>query len=258
MPFTPAHAVVALLPFRRVGMLPAAVAVGAMAPDLPLFLPNTPLTYQLTHTSIAVSALVALGLLAMWYGMLRPAVREGTPEWFARRIPPDWDAVPAVPRSLTRRLGVVAGLIAGVVSHLVWDAFTHQGRWGVRLVPVLADSWGPLPGYVWLQRGTGVAGVMVLLCVGTVWWMHRAVGARVSRVLPGAARWVCWLALPVLLVAAWLVGLVVWGPLTPEFTLRHLAYRTLPSATGAWGVLALLFCVALSTRRAALRARNRM
>ena len=36
MPFTPSHAVVAL-PFVRTPLVPAAIAVGAMAPDLPLF-----------------------------------------------------------------------------------------------------------------------------------------------------------------------------------------------------------------------------
>ena len=41
MPLTPSHAVVAL-PFVRTPLLPAAIAVGAMAPDLPLFLRDTP------------------------------------------------------------------------------------------------------------------------------------------------------------------------------------------------------------------------
>ena len=36
MPFTPSHAVVAL-PFLRTPLVPAAIAVGAMTPDLPLF-----------------------------------------------------------------------------------------------------------------------------------------------------------------------------------------------------------------------------
>ncbi|RZI93616.1 MAG: DUF4184 family protein, partial [Microbacterium sp.] len=70
MPFTPSHAVVAL-PFVRTPLLPAAVAVGAMAPDLPLFLRGTPLSYQLLHTDVVASAGVALVLLAIWYLVLR-------------------------------------------------------------------------------------------------------------------------------------------------------------------------------------------
>ena len=49
MPFTPSHAVVAL-PFLRTPLVPAAIAVGAMAPDLPLFLRGMPLHYGLTHS----------------------------------------------------------------------------------------------------------------------------------------------------------------------------------------------------------------
>ena len=49
MPFTPSHAVVAL-PFLRTPLLPAAIAIGAMAPDFPLFVRGLPLHYGLTHS----------------------------------------------------------------------------------------------------------------------------------------------------------------------------------------------------------------
>ena len=75
MPFTPSHAVVAL-PFVRTPLLPAAIAVGAMTPDLPLFLRSTPLSYQATHTNVLLSTVLAAGLLALWYAVLRPAVRD--------------------------------------------------------------------------------------------------------------------------------------------------------------------------------------
>ena len=75
MPFTPSHAVVAL-PFVRTPLLPAAIAVGAMTPDLPLFLRSTPLSYQATHTNVLLSTVLAAGLLALWYALLRPAGRR--------------------------------------------------------------------------------------------------------------------------------------------------------------------------------------
>ncbi|MFT4052647.1 MAG: DUF4184 family protein [Microbacterium sp.] len=72
MPFTPSNAVVAL-PFLRTPLRRAAIAGGAMAPDLPLFLRGTPLTYQLTHTNVVVSGLLALALAlhVSWYTLLR-------------------------------------------------------------------------------------------------------------------------------------------------------------------------------------------
>ena len=63
MPFTVSHAVVALPAVR--GPLPAAaVAAGAMAPDVPLFLPGG-LDYAATHAfpSLFATALPAAGVL---------------------------------------------------------------------------------------------------------------------------------------------------------------------------------------------------
>lgn len=98
MPFTPSHAVVAL-PFVRTPLVPAAIAIGAMTPDLPLFLRSTPLTYQATHTNVLLSTVIALGLLALWYAVLRPAVRELSPDALARRLPAEWDGPPAFGRT---------------------------------------------------------------------------------------------------------------------------------------------------------------
>ena len=133
MPFTPSHAVVAL-PFVRTPLLPAAIAIGAMTPDLPLFLRGTPLSYQATHTNVALSTAIAFVLLVLWYALLRPAVRELAPLAVARRLPPEWDATGSnVLRTLPPRHPValagllIASLVIGVLSHIAWDAFTPRG-----------------------------------------------------------------------------------------------------------------------------------
>jgi len=270
MPFTPSHAVVAL-PFVRTPLLPAGIAVGAMTPDLPLFLRGTPVTYQLTHTNVIVSGLLALVLLALWYGVLRPAVRELTPEWLARRLPPLWDATGAAAWESVRAsrpgarhevwrepgvfgLRVAVSLVLGVISHIVWDAFTHEDRWGVRLLPVLGEPWGPLLGYKWLQYGSGVLGLAVL-GVFAVRWVARRRSVTVTRVLPSFVRRAWWPSLPVALVVAWTVGLIALGPLSGEFTAAHLAYRVLPPACAVWGVLTVALCVLVlfARRRAGSR-----
>jgi hypothetical protein len=58
MPFTPSHAVIAL-PFVRTPLVPAAIAIGAMAPDLPLFVRGLPLHYGVTHSFAWLPATVA-------------------------------------------------------------------------------------------------------------------------------------------------------------------------------------------------------
>lgn len=108
MPFTPSHAVVAL-PFMRTRLLSAAIAIGAMTPDLPLFVRGLPLHYGVTHSFAWVPATVALafGLLLIWRCVVRPAARELSPRWLAARLPGEWDAG-AVP-ALRETVGVAPG-----------------------------------------------------------------------------------------------------------------------------------------------------
>lgn len=265
MPITPSHAVVALA-FLRTPLPPAAIAVGAMAPDLPLFVPATPLSYAITHSFawVLLTAAVALSLLLIWRMLLRPAARELSPLWLATRLPREWDATAtAGARETFSRRGQPASswggaallglaLVIGVASHIAWDLFTHQGRWGVTVFPAIGQRWGPLPGYSWLQHGSSVVGFTVLI-VCAVWWLRRADAvASGPRLLPSWVRWGWWLSLPIALATGWAVGIATLGPLTPEFTVAHLAYRVLPAACAVWAAITLGLCVAVQ-----LRARGR-
>lgn len=255
MPFTPSHAVVAL-PFLRTPLIPAAVAIGAMAPDLPLFVRGTPLSYEMTHTSFLVAGSLALALVALWYLLLRPAVREFSPDALARRLPQQWDATGAavvrrvVPARLFARAALlVLSVFLGWLSHIVWDAFTHEGRWGLSLIPALAGQWGPLEGYKWLQHGSSLLGLVVIGVWALLWLRRREPAASLARVLPGWLRWFWWLSLPALLIGAVAIGFADHGPFTPEFTWQHLAYLALPPACAIWGALSILLCLIVLLRR---------
>ncbi|MBU4465842.1 MAG: DUF4184 family protein, partial [Actinobacteria bacterium] len=250
MPFTPSHAVVAL-PFLRTPLVPAAIAVGSMTPDLPLFVRGTPLTYGVTHSFawLPLTIGVALALLLVWRTALRPALRELSPRWLAVRLPGEWDASAArgvsetfaarssgtirggagQTRATVRALALLAASLAiGVASHITWDMFTHEGRWGTQALPGLDDYWGPLTGFTWLQHGSSLLG-LAILGVWALCWLRRADAASsVARVLPTWVRRVWWLSLPVILIAAWVIGFAASGPFTAGFTPAHLAYRVLP------------------------------
>nr|WP_262927810.1 DUF4184 family protein [Microbacterium sp. NIBRBAC000506063] len=90
---------------------------------------------------------------------MRPAVRELSPQWLARRLPAEWDSTGRAAWESVRRprfgarhavwrhplvFGalVAVSLLLGVLSHIVWDAFTHEGRWGLALIPALDEQWG--------------------------------------------------------------------------------------------------------------------
>ena len=251
------------LPFLRTPLSPAAIAVGAMAPDLPLFLRGTPLNYQLTHSFawIPVTVMVAWMLLVLWRTVLRPAVRELSPAWLATRLPAGWDdgatagiresfAVRGSARpSLAGAAMVAVSLTIGVLSHLLWDPFTHVGRWGTQLLPVLAQMWGPLPGYTWLQHGSSMFGLAVLAIFGCR-WLRRQTPISLTRVLPAWPRWLWWFSMPAVLIGGLAVGLVFWGALSTSFTFAHLAYRILPPLCAMWGVATTSVAVAIQVARA--------
>lgn len=257
MPFTPSHAVVAL-PFIRTPLVPAAIAIGAMTPDLPLFVRGVGLNYSFTHTfgNLVWTGLLAFVLFLLWRVVLRPAVPELSPSWLARRLPSEWDDRGTV--AVGKAIGVGArrsypvllalSLLLGVLSHILWDLFTHEGRWGVQLVPGLDAMWGPLPGFKWLQHGSSVIGLAVIGVWALLWLRHRRVRSDVEQWLPAGVRIAWWASLPIILVGAWIWGLIALGPIDAEFTVQHLAYRVLPPACALWGAMTLVLCVVVSVR----------
>lgn len=259
MPFTPSHALVAL-PFIRTPLVPAAIAIGAMTPDLPMFVRGVGMSYGFTHTfsNVLLTAAIAFVLFMIWRVVLRPASVLLAPRTIASRLPADWEdrglsaAGRAIGRGLPRAYPVLLALslVIGVLSHILWDLFTHEGRWGVALLPALDARWGPLTGYKWLQHGSSVVGLVVI----GIWAMLRLRAATVRDLAgPGLPLWVriTWVAsLPVILTGAWIAGMIAYGPFTGDFTVQHLAYRVLPTATGTWGFLTLLLCVVVTWPRA--------
>lgn len=262
MPFTPSHAIVAL-PLVRGPLLPAAVAVGAMTPDLPLFVRASPLTYGMTHSFawLPATALLALALLIVWRGILRPAARDLSPVWLAARLPAEWEE-----GAVSSALGVfamrgrgrpslpgtallVVALVIGVATHIVWDWFTHEGRVGTDILPVLDAMWGPLAGYKWLQYGSTAGGLLVLAVCALV-WLRRARITPFRRSIPGWVAVAWGIALPVILVVAWVGGQLAFGPFTAGYTPQHLAYRVLPPACAAWAIITVVLCIVIGWRRA--------
>lgn len=170
MPFTPSHAA-AVLPFLRTPLPASALVAGSVAPDLPFYLP-----FELpwpTHTAGAVvstDVFIGLAAWALWHGLLAaPAVRAAPAALRAR--------LTGVPVGLRVRLSSPArvawtllALVVGAATHVLWDEFTHARRWGPETFPVLAEQWGAMPGYRWLQYGTSVLGGLVLLGWAVRWW----------------------------------------------------------------------------------------
>jgi len=177
MPFTVSH-VAAVLParrwLRRGGLFSAAV-IGSMVPDFGLLLPF-PLDRDATHSAHALlSFCLPMGLIAwlLYESLIRPAWAEVLPGGWRLRTQ-DADAAVQYSRPGTW-VGVCLAILLGALTHLCWDAFTHEGARGVQMLPFLDDYYGPdlvghpLQLYRWLQLGSSVLGLLIVMIVAWRW-----------------------------------------------------------------------------------------
>ncbi|MEW9551282.1 DUF4184 family protein [Nonomuraea sp. NPDC050783] len=178
MPFTPAHiaAVVPLISAARVRRLadPWALAAGAMAPDLPIFLPFLP-DYADWHSWIGVLTIdpaAAVLLVLLFHHLLRDPLIALLPPALAGR------AALLSPGRL-RLPSVLAGAVIGAATHVVWDSFTHSTgpvRWGGWLS---AEVFGVLPLFRFLQYTSSAIGLAVV-----VWWAWRGLARMAPAPVP--------------------------------------------------------------------------
>jgi hypothetical protein len=158
-----------------------------MTPDLPFYLPVT--FPSATHTALAVvttDLVLSFAAWAIWHGLLAEPALAAAPTSLRSRMP-------GLPPGLGVRLASPArvgwtllALVVGAGTHVLWDEFTHPRRWGPEHIPALAENWGTLPGYRWLQYATSLIGGVVLLGWLLLWWRRTA-----WRSLPDrpASRW---------------------------------------------------------------------
>jgi hypothetical protein len=245
VPFTPSHAA-AVLPFLRTPLPASALVIGSMAPDLPFYLP-LPVPWA-THTAVAVVTVdVLLGGLAwaVWHALLEPPALACAPPAVRGRLTGLRPGLRARIPTGAAVLWTLLALAVGAGTHVLWDEFTHPRRWGPAHLPVLAEQWGLLPGYRWLQYLTGLAGGLVLLGWLARWW-------RRTPAVPGAprpaARWV-WL-----LLAA--VGVLVGG--AAALTAPSIGWAVYAGATWGGGAalgVAVVLALAWHARRRGVGAR---
>ncbi|MET8078466.1 DUF4184 family protein [Streptomyces sp. NPDC005303] len=224
MPFTLSHAAAVLPAVRTDGtgrgrLVPAALVAGSFSPDMTYYAASVVSGAMefgtVTHSFAGVftiDVLVAWALVALWLLLREPLVallprrRQGRPAALLRCGTPR----ARVRMSLAVRWYVSAAL--GALTHVVWDAFTHHDRWGVRLFPVLGREVDGSPLYWYLQYGGSALAAMVIavfclnalrrasvaaeprgvpaLSVRDRWWAVAVIGGCVTvGALQRASRW---------------------------------------------------------------------
>ena len=102
-------------------------------------------------------------------------------------------AAPTIPIRVKQWGGAIVAIAIGAFTHIVWDAFTHQGQWGNQLIPalnrtVLTIAGQPIPGYKVLQYSSSLAGLPILFLCLLLWLRSAPTHVVPPSPLPSAAR----------------------------------------------------------------------
>lgn len=180
MPFTPSHiaAVIPLISKARIRRYldPWTLALGAMAPDVPLFVPGVSF-YSVLHSPTGVllcSIPVTLTIFAVFQWLLRDPLT-------ALLSPAAAGKVAALPRPTWRRSpALAAGAMTGYATHVLWDSFTHAWHrlyWNWAWLD--ATVHGSITVYRVLQYTSSALGLGLV-----VWWILRSLSRQEARPVP--------------------------------------------------------------------------
>jgi hypothetical protein len=253
VPFTASHPA-AVVPLMRWGLVPSALVVGSMAPDVPYFVP-LPVARGLSHSLLGVVTVdlwLGLVVFGVWQGLVAAGVVAIAPAGLRSRLGP---ASPAGLRhhltGVRRPVLVLVSLTVGALTHVVWDEFTHSGSWGTERFDVLRTFYGPLPVYRWAQYASGLLGGAVLLAVAVRWLRTTPPRGAGDAAHPAAGRRVAFGVWAGVLFVTVLAGVVAAaGPLTAVTGMdwRTAAFRGVTRGGAAGGLALLGFAVAWTLR----------
>ncbi|VXC49358.1 DUF4184 family protein [Aeromicrobium sp. 9AM] len=238
MPLTLSHPA-AVLPLRRLGLPMAALVIGSMVPDIPLYL-GSRRGYTLAHSPVGVPTVDVVGALlvvAVWFALLRDPLVDLSPAAIRNRLAPR--------ARLTRRQWLLApvGALIGAITHAGWDSFTHYDRWGSDHVGWLrADHLG-MAGLKWAQYASGVLGLLVV-----AWFAIAHLRSLPTLDVPRPDRVLSPAALAAVFVASGLTGLAS-AAATASTGLQSMAFHGVVSSIIVFAVGGVLVCVAWQVRR---------
>jgi hypothetical protein len=263
MPFTISHTAV-VLPFSRLLVrwrLLSATVIGSMVPDFRVFFPGMPRVETHSATALVTFCLPA-GLITYWVfeRLIKTPVVEVLPEGpYARWHP---YAAEGDIRSLRQWLLAALGILAGALSHLVWDGFTHDGGRGVRMFPVLDDSIIDIGRrhvsavYVMQDLGSliGLAAVLAMVCYALRPGRQPPVP---NRPVPRTER-IQWVLIYIVAAIAFSVAFYLWARFGQAASHSIVGRISDIAIASLRGLAAALLCVslALQLRLRALRYRS--
>lgn len=248
MPLTLAHPIAAIplrRPLGRLGVL-SALVIGSIMPDVPLFLPLS-LNRNVTHSLFGVFWFclpVGAGAYLLFDRVLERPLRALMPEAVQRRLPPQGVARPAAWSP-----AVLVSIVAGAVTHVVWDAFTHGESVAARLFPVIETRLFAVSGYTVylftvLQHASSAIGTLVMAAWIARWYRTAPqVPLETPGLTPKVRRWLL-LGLGLVVLAAAVSGGASRFPEVPTLrALQRFGRAVIVAALSSLGVVVTLYGV---------------
>jgi hypothetical protein len=240
MPFTLSHPA-ACVPLARRGLILSALVVGSMAPDFGYY-SGSSVGGRFSHSLLgAFLFCIPAGLTVLWVFhtvLKRPLVSLLPMSHQVRLIPVTGDFSFGPRRQFVR---IVISLIAGTLTHIAWDSFTHRHGWAVQHLPalrwpMLQTAQGSIRLYSLLQHGSTLAGA-ALLCYWYARWFRRSRAQSVTQPVRLSTRGRLGIILAMGLGACALA--VMWGSLRVSRILSPHALRLFMTRAALAGMLVL-------------------
>lgn len=138
-------------------------------PDTGMFFPIADYAEMHSPFGVFTSCLpLGIAIFLLFETVMRRPLVALLPIWFQQRITrlPQIPKTPRLSTHLFFYIGLTMAVVIGAFTHQIWDAFTHQGRWGTKLVPSLdsavAIAGFMVPGYKLFQYGSTLIGLPLL------------------------------------------------------------------------------------------------
>jgi hypothetical protein len=260
MPFTLSHAAAAW-PFRRTRLELSALITGCFAPDFPYFIllwPHSP--YGHTLPGIFLFDLPA-SLVALWlfHAYVKRPLIMFLPRTVRCRINSEGEFSFRPPARLAM---IVLSILIGIVTHIVWDSFTHPSFWPYQHLSILRETVHlPIHGNVGvsklLQHGSTLFGIAFLAIWAWHWYGATKPDAqRDAEPINAGERRVIIVLVPIFAICAAIVYelIRVGVPARIGKLLYFVAGTGLPAIT--FFCVGLLVCGVLLRKRAATPEAN--
>lgn len=163
MPFTFSHPAI-ILPFLKNKKLSATgLIVGAMSPDFEYFF-RMKMQGDIGHTFLGMFLVdIPLGILVafIFHELIKRPLIDNLPSFFKERVTVLYE-MNWLSYFKSNAHIVMVSLLLGVISHIFWDAFTHETGYFVQRISFLNSKLLGIPFYKITQHLSSLIGIILI------------------------------------------------------------------------------------------------